>query len=185
MRRALGISSRQYLLSVGSLEPRKNLRTLLKAWRRIAPELPGDIDLVVVGAKGASQVFSDAKLGDIPPRVCLTGYVAQEQLPALYSGAMALIYPSLYEGFGLPPLEAMACGTPVVTSGTTSLPEVVGDSAVLVDPLSPDSIAEGIQRIVLDGVLRDQLRENGLLRARGITWERAVTETRKVFSCLL
>jgi len=184
-RRELGISSRQYLLSVGSLEPRKNLRALLTAWRRIAPELPDDIDLVVVGAKGASQVFSDAKLGEIPPRVCLTGYVAQEQLPALYSGAMALIYPSLYEGFGLPPLEAMACGTPVVTSGTTSLPEVVGDSAVLVDPLSPDSIAEGIQRIVLDGTLRDQLRESGLLRARGITWERAVTETRKVFASVL
>jgi len=185
MRRVLGISSRQYLLSVGSLEPRKNLRALLTAWRRIAPELPRDIDLVVVGAKGASQVFSDAKLGEIPPRVCLTGYVAQEQLPALYSGAMALVYPSLYEGFGLPPLEAMACGTPVVTSGTTSLPEVVGDSAVLVDPLSPDSIAEGIQRIVLDAPLRDQLRENGLLRARGITWDRAVTETRKIFSSLL
>ncbi len=185
MRRELGISSRKYLLSVGSLEPRKNLRALMTAWRRIAPELPKDIDLVVVGAKGASLVFSDAKLGDVPPRVCLTGYVAQEQLPALYSGAMALVYPSLYEGFGLPPLEAMACGTPVVTSGTTSLPEVVGDSALLVDPLCPDSIAEGIQRIVMDAPLRDQLRERGLMRARGITWDRAATETRKVFSALL
>jgi glycosyltransferase involved in cell wall biosynthesis len=185
MRRELGISSRQYLLSVGSLEPRKNLRALLTAWRRISPDLPADIDLVVVGAKGASLVFSDAKLGDVPPRVCLTGYVAQEQLPALYSGAMALVYPSLYEGFGLPPLEAMACGTPVVTSGTTSLPEVVGDSAVLVDPLSPDSIAEGIQRIVLDAPLRAQLRERGLRRARGITWDQSAAETRKVFSALL
>ncbi len=157
----------------------------MTAWRRIAPKLPDDIDLVVVGAKGASLVFSDAKLGDAPPRVCLTGYVAQEQLPALYSGAMALIYPSLYEGFGLPPLEAMACGTPVVTSGTTSLPEVVGDSALLVDPLSPESIAEGIQRIVFDAPLREQMRERGLLRARGVTWERAVTDTRKVFSSLL
>ncbi len=79
----------------------------------------------------------------------------------------------------------MACGTPVVTSGTTSLPEVVGDSAVLVDPLCPGSIAEGIQRIVFDAPLRDQLRERGLQRARGITWDRTATETRKVFSALL
>jgi glycosyltransferase involved in cell wall biosynthesis len=185
MRREVGISSRKYLLSVGSLEPRKNLGALMTAWRRIAPTLPDDIDLVVVGAKGASLVFSDAKLGEAPPRVCLTGYVAQEQLPALYSGAMALIYPSLYEGFGLPPLEAMACGAPVVTSGTTSLPEVVGDSALLVDPLSPESIADGIQRIVSDAPLREQLRERGLLRTRGVTWERAVTDTRKVFASLL
>ncbi len=185
MRRELSIGGRPYLLSVGSLEPRKNLQALLAAWRGIAPKLPDDIDLVVVGAKGASLVFSDAKLGEIPPRVRLTGYVAQEQLPALYSGAMALVYPSLYEGFGLPPLEAMACGTPVVTSCTSSLPEVVADAAVLVDPASPESIAEGIQRVVLNPSLRVELRERGLARARGISWDRSAEETRKVIASLL
>ena len=86
----------------------------MQAWERILPELPEDINLVVVGNKGASLVFRDAGLGKVPARVHFAGYARQEHLPALYSGAMALVYPSLYEGFGLPPLEAMACGTPVV-----------------------------------------------------------------------
>jgi glycosyltransferase involved in cell wall biosynthesis len=112
--------------------------------------------------------------------VRFAGYVKQEQLPALYSGALALVYPSLYEGFGLPPLEAMACGAPVVTSAVTSLPEVVGDAAVLVDPTNPDSIAEGVLRIVESADLRARLREAGLARVRDITWDRSADETRRV-----
>jgi len=180
MRRALGIHSPRYLLSTGSRDPRKNLSGLLETWRRILPQLPDDLELVLIGREESSLVFSRAKAGQTPPRVRFAGYVKQEQLPALYSGALALIYPSLYEGFGLPPLEAMACGTPVVTSAVTSLPEVVGDAAVLVDPENTDSIAEGVRRIVECADLRRQLRAAGLDRVREITWDRSATRTRQV-----
>ena len=144
VREALAIPTAKYLLSLGSLEPRKNLGRLLAAWRSIKRELPGDLSLVVVGAKGSPQVFRDASITEIPQGVHFTGYARQEHLPALYSGALGLVYPSLYEGFGLPPLEAMACGTPVITSDTTSLPEVTGGAALLVDPLDESAIAAAI-----------------------------------------
>src|SRR5581483_5076146 len=101
-------------------------------------------------------------------------------LPALYSGAVAMIYPSLYEGFGLPPLEAMACGTAVVTSNTTSLPEVVGSAALLVDPENTESISHAIRTIVLESATRDSLRAKGLVRAETFSWERCVRETRAI-----
>src|SRR5581483_9783769 len=135
--------------------------------------------LVVAGRKPASRVFAELHI-DAPERVHFTGYVKQEQLPALYSGALAMIYPSLYEGFGLPPLEAMACGTAVVTSNTTSLPEVVGSAALLVDPESTASIADAIRTIVLDAALRETLRAKGLVRAETFSWERCVRETRAI-----
>ncbi len=175
----------QYLLSVCSVEPRKNLPGLLRAWQRVAPRIPSEIELVLVGGKGASAVFQDAGVGELPPRVRFTGYVSDEQLPGVYAGALALIYPSLYEGFGLPPLEAMACGTPVVTSETTSLPEVVGEAALLVDPATEESIADGIRRIVDDAPLRDRLRSAGLARARQYTWDRSAEETRAVLSAFV
>jgi len=185
MRRDLKIPSSHYLLCLGSLEPRKNLRRLLSAWQQISPQLPSEIILVIAGKVGASSVFASAGLTAIPDRVHFTGYVEEDQLPALHSGALALVYPSLYEGFGLPPLEAMACGTPVVTSFGTSLTEVVGDAAVLVDPLDEMSIADGIRQVVEDAALRDRLRTLGLARAKNITWERSAQETRKVLSAFL
>jgi glycosyltransferase involved in cell wall biosynthesis len=103
--------------------------------------------------------------------VCLPGFVAAEHLPALYRCAEALAYPSLYEGFGLPPLEAMACGTPVLTSCTTSLPEAVGDAAVTTDPTSVGALAEGLARVLFDTDLRRELRARGLARAAGFRWE--------------
>ncbi len=180
VRQALGIEYPRYILSLGSLEPRKNLKRLLQAWSRLLPELPGDIELVVVGARGASLVFQDAGIDVAPERVRFAGYAKWEHLPALYSGALALVYPSLYEGFGLPPLEAMACGTPVVTSNSTSLPEVTGDSALLVDPLDVDSIAEGLLRIVSDGALRSQLSSRAQVRAARMSWDQSAVETRKI-----
>jgi glycosyltransferase involved in cell wall biosynthesis len=113
----------------------------------------------------------------LPPQVHFTGYVSDEQLPSLYCGALALVYPSLYEGFGLPPLEAMACGTPVVTSNGTSIPEVAADAAVLVDPEDVESIAEGIRRVVSSSTLRDNLRRLGLQRASRATWESTAQQT--------
>lgn len=177
----LQIPGPRYLLCVGSLEPRKNLPRLLDAWRQVAPTLPDDILLVIVGQRRGTTVFADLKI-EVPARVHFTGYVAQEQLPALYSGALALVYPSLYEGFGLPPLEAMACGTAVITSNNTSLPEVVGDAGLLVDPESVASIGEAMSRVVLDTGLREQLRARGLERAKEITWDRCARETHQVLA---
>ncbi len=177
VRQALGLPDRPYLLCVGSLEPRKNLLRLLRAWRKVVESTAGDVELVVAGAVASSRVFGSVSLDPLPPRTHFTGYVSDEHLPALYSGALALIYPSLYEGFGLPPLEAMACGTPVVTSNGTSLPEVVADSAVLVDPENVASIAAGIQQILSNPGLRERLRRSGLERAKCFTWEQAARQT--------
>lgn len=176
----LGLTGGRYLLSVGSLEPRKNIGRLLKAWERISPALPKDVRLIIAGAQGASLVFAGVKFDRLPARVQFTGYIDQPDLPVLYSGALAFVYPSLYEGFGLPPLEAMACGAPVVTSDGSSLKEVVRDAAVLVDPENVDSIAESIQRIVEDEALRKRLSADGLLIARELTWDRTASLTRKV-----
>lgn len=180
VREALKIRSPRYVLSLGSLEPRKNIGRLLTAWQRILPELPEDIDLVVVGNKGASLVFREARIEGELKRVHFAGYAKQEHLPALYSGALALVYPSLYEGFGLPPLEAMACGTPVVTSNTTSLPEVMGDCGLLVDPLNEDAIAEAVLSLVRSDDLRAELSTRGRARAARMDWDRSAAETRKI-----
>ena len=177
MRRSLGITCRAYLLYVGNLEPRKNLQRLLQAWAIAQRFVSPEIELVVAGAKGSSLVFEEWSLGALPSRVQFTGYVTDDQLPALYAGSLSLLYPSLYEGFGLPPLEAMACGTPVVTSANTSLPEVVGDAAILVDAEDTESIADAITRIASSDSLRRDLRRRGLDRAKEFTWERTADQT--------
>jgi glycosyltransferase involved in cell wall biosynthesis len=176
----LGILSPSYLLYVGSLEPRKNLRRLLEAWNKVQALVPKDIVLVVAGAAGSARVFGSASVDESSPRAVFTGYVADEWLPALYSGALAVIYPSLYEGFGLPPLEAMACGVPVLTSNNTSLPEVAGDGALLIDPHDVNSIAEGIVAVVQNELLREDLARRGLARASQFTWGRTARETLRV-----
>ncbi len=166
----------RFLLFVGTIEPRKNLPRLLEALAGLPEE--ERLPLVVVGKPGwlyEESFTSVARLG-LGRWVYFLGFVPEEELPALYNLAAALVYPSLYEGFGLPPLEAMACGTPVLTSGTSSLPEVVGEAAVLVDPLEVVSIREGLQAIIQDGTLRERLRADGLERARAFTWERAAEE---------
>jgi glycosyltransferase involved in cell wall biosynthesis len=112
--------------------------------------------------------------------VRLTGYVEDADLPVLYSGAEAFIYPSLYEGFGLPVLEAMSCGTPVICSRTTSLPEVAGDAALLVDPCDAESIADAISRLLTDAELRREFRAQGLERAKHFSWDQAATATADV-----
>ena len=176
------IHCQRYIVYVGSVEPRKNLARLLDAWKLALRSIPEDISLVVAGGKGASLVFADPKLGPVPERVLFTGYVKQEQLPALYGGALALVYPSLYEGFGLPAVEAMACGTPAVVSNTTSLPEVVGPNAVLIDPSSVEAIAAGIHTIVTDEGLRLRLREAGLRWSSQMSWDHAASQTRDILN---
>ncbi len=171
----------RYALCVCSLEPRKNLRRLLQSWVSM-PDRPGDLHLVLVGAKGS--VFHDVGLEKPPPNVQLAGYVGDDLLPALYAGAEFFAFPSLYEGFGLPVLEAMACGTPVLCSNTTSLPEVAGDAALLVDPLQIESIAAGMQQLADDEGLRSQLRERGLVRAKAFCWDESARQTWNVLSTL-
>jgi glycosyltransferase involved in cell wall biosynthesis len=175
--RTFGIRRKSYVLSVGSLEPRKNLHRLLEAWRTIHTAIPPEIDLVVTGAQGSALVFRSVSLQALPPRVHFTGYVEDEQLPALYSGALVFVYPSLYEGFGLPPLEAMACGTPVVTSQGSSLGEVVGNAAILVDPYRTGAIADGMLEAISDSSRLESLRRSGLERVRHLTWDRTASET--------
>jgi glycosyltransferase involved in cell wall biosynthesis len=166
-----------YLLTVGALQARKNLESVFEAfaWLR-ASGLPHR--LVVVGrtvwkAEGVFRRLDDLNLGD---SVHLTGYVDDADLPALYAGADCFLYPSLYEGFGLPPLEAMACGTPVVTSDVSSLPEVVGDAGIMVEPRDVDAIVRAVCRIIESPDFARDLRERGIARARTFTWERAAAE---------
>ncbi|HVX31174.1 MAG TPA: glycosyltransferase family 1 protein [Nitrolancea sp.] len=175
-----------YILAVGSLNPRKNLETLFTAYHRLRQRgFPHR--LVVVGPSAWKSVGIFQRLRDLGLErdVRLTGFVADEDLPALYSAAAALVLPSLYEGFGLPPLEAMACGTPVVTSNTSSLPEVVGDAGLMVDPLDVDALAAAIDRLLTDSELSSGLIARGLSRAQLFTWERTAHEHRHIYHDVL
>ncbi len=168
---------RPFILAVGTLEPRKNLPTLLRAFSRLTPQIPHD--LALVGPAGwltgeLQATLERLRLGD---RVRLTGYVADAELPFWYAAAEAFVFPSFYEGFGLPVLEAMACGTPVITSNVSALPEVAGDAALLVSPNDDAALAEAILRVVTDPALATALRQRGLERARPFTWHRTAVET--------
>ena len=178
-RRRKGLPER-YLLHIGTLEPRKNLVRLVEAFGRLCDS---EMCLVLAGGKGWDYRELFAKVEDLHlgSKVTFAGYVPNEELPLFYNAAHALVYPSLYEGFGLPVLEALACGTPVLTSNTSSLPEIAGDAAELVDPYSIDAIAAGMRRLMRDEVLRQELRERGLARARQFSWQRAAQETTRVY----
>ena len=170
------------LLFVGTIEPRKNLVTLLESYsilrERIHPP-----PLVIAGPKGwrHEEVFSQARELELLDDVIFPGYIPRDELPLWYNAADLFVYPSLYEGFGLPPLEAMACGTPVVASDTSSLPEVIGDAGLLVEPSNADEMALAMQRVLTDGDLRKALGKKGLERASTYTWRRAAQDTVKVY----
>lgn len=158
----------RYLFCVGSRKAHKNEARLLAAFARA--RIDASILLVLTGQPDAAMTTLCNSLG-LVDRVHFIGRIAEEDLPRWYRGAIALAFPSLYEGFGLPVIEAMACGTPVLTSTTTSLPEVAGDAALLVDPLDVDEIAAGIERLCHDAPLREELRRKGLARAACFRWE--------------
>ena len=177
-----------YMLCLGTLEPRKNITTLLHAFVRLRQILHGEppLHLVVAGARGWQDqtIFQTIKSLALEQVICLPGFINDEDLPALYGGALLFVFPSLYEGFGLPVLEAMSCGVPVVTSNTSAMPEVAGDAALLVDPYDIKGMATAIAAIVHDASLRDNLRQKGLARAQQFSWEMTARQTLDLYLAL-
>ncbi len=176
-----------YILFVGTLEPRKNLTTLLRAYARLRQMAQVPHRLVVVGGvgwryQGVLPLIEELGLRD---EVVFAGFVPHQELPWWYGAADLFVFPSLYEGFGFPPLEAMACGTPVVSSNAASLPEVVGDAGRLVSPRDVEELAEGMRRVLLDSTLREEMRARGLARAREYSWERTARETAQAYRRVL
>ena len=165
-----------YLLYVGSHKPHKNLHRLLEAYGVSGTR--EEVKLVITGKPSPSLqvVIQELRLGE---RVEFVDLASNEELARLYRGAFAFVFPSLYEGFGLPPLEAMACGAAVLTSNVCSLPEVMGDAGLLVDPLDVGAIADGIRRLVHDGELRAKLQQRGPLRAKEFSWNETARKTRE------
>jgi glycosyltransferase involved in cell wall biosynthesis len=167
----------RFVLYAGNIKPHKNLERLIAAFGRLK-QRPGqeDVKLLIIGEDVASygSLRRAMEAAGVRQDVRFFGFVPERTLAALYRQASVFAFPSLYEGFGLPPLEAMACGTPVVTSRLSSLPEVVGDAALLVDPYSVDEIADGLERVLGDAKLAEELRRKGKLRAASFSWERSV-----------
>jgi len=166
---------REYILSLGSIQPRKNLVRLIGAYsslRRLHPDLKLP-QLVLAGKRGwlEKEIFRAAGENELSRDILFTGYVPDKDLPGLYSGSLCFAYPSYFEGFGLPVVEAMQCGAPVIAGNRTSLPEVVGNAGVLVDPFSEAEIAQALARMIRDSGYRDELRGKGIERARVFNWQ--------------
>jgi glycosyltransferase involved in cell wall biosynthesis len=184
VRRRYGIKG-EYVLAVGSIQPRKNLTRLVRAYSALRGErgrsnLP---QLVLVGKQAwlYGDTLKAIEEEGVRESVLLAGYVSEDDLPALYTGALCFVYPSYFEGFGLPPLEAMSCGAPVLTGNLTSLPEVVGDAGLTVDPFDTGALARALARLVDDAALRADLRERGLRRARAFDWRDTARMTLQVY----
>ncbi len=184
VRHTYGIEG-EYILSVGAIQPRKNLRRLIEAYARLRWTRPeGNLPKLVVAGKCAwlyEETLRTIKELQLTESVVLTGYVPEKDLPALYSGAICFVYPSYFEGFGLPPLEAMKCGAPVITGDRTSLPEVVGDAGLMVDPFDVDALAAAINRVISDSTLRAELTAKGLARAKLFDWKETARQTLTVY----
>ena len=181
--------SEPYLLYVGTLHPRKNLVRLVQAFAALTNAmaagpagLKAEPQLVLAGQKGwlYEEIFDQVRKLDLVDRVVFTGYMPDADLPALLSGAAAFVFPSLYEGFGLPVLEAMACGTPVICSDVSSLPEVAGEAAVQVDPLDVEALAEAMHRVISDAELRATLVERGCEQVQRFSWQRCASQVLQV-----
>jgi alpha-1,3-rhamnosyl/mannosyltransferase len=182
-----GLERHRYLLSVGTLEPRKNLVRVLRAFARLPAALRSRFPLVVVGAAGWRDAPIFAELGPLERggHVRVLGYVDDQTLAELYAGARAAIYASLYEGFGLPIVEAMASGAPVLTSNTGCMKELGENAALLVDPHDTDAIAAAMRRLLEDDAETERLRAVGIARARDFSWDRCARETLAVYRRVL
>lgn len=175
-----------YLLSLATLEPRKNIPFLVDSFIELIESHPHlEIQLVLAGAKGWGFEGLLRKLEKYKEHILVTGYLPSEDLAPLYSGAYAFIYPSLYEGFGLPPLEAMSCAVPVIVSQRSSLPEVVGSAGLYIDPTSKDDICDRILKLIQNEPLRDTLSQKSLRRAKEFSWEKNAQTAHKAFKKIL
>jgi glycosyltransferase involved in cell wall biosynthesis len=182
----------KYLLYLGGFDQRKNVRVIIEAFARMPEFCAAGYRLVLAGVR----LGTDSKFFPNPQRIarevglredalqCL-GWVDEDDKPALYAGAAAFLFPSLYEGFGLPPLEAMACGTPVICSNASSLPEVVGDAAILIDPRDPAAWADAIRATLTDDARRAAMRERGIAQSKKFSWDRAADETLAVYASIV
>ena len=181
-RELLGLGARPYLIHVGRVDMRKNVERMVEAYRRLPKHLKDNVQLLLVGAAGGSHYYEEIFANDIAAhQIKIISTVTQEQLIQLLSSAVALLFVSLAEGFGLPVIEAMQCGCPVVTSTSTSLPEVAGDAALLVNPLDVDEISHAMQKVIDDETLRDELRARGLKQAESFSWTETARRTSKVY----
>lgn len=172
-----------FVLTVGVIQPRKNLGRLFEGFAQLKKLHDSERKLVVVGKHGWKESGYERKISElgIADDVILTGYVPYAELPAFYSAADLFVYPSLYEGFGLPPLEAMACGTPVITGSQSSLPEVVGEAGVMVDPYDPHNFADAMANVLSAEKLRDEMSARGLKQARKFSWDKMARETMEIY----
>jgi glycosyltransferase involved in cell wall biosynthesis len=180
------IPNGDYFLCVASyLDPRKNVPFLIQNFIKLITEQPHlEINLVIVGSlsyKSPELMTLMEEIKDYKNRIIFTGFVPDEDLRALYSGAKAFIFPSLGEGFGIPVLEAMQCGTPVITSNVTSLPEIAGDAAILINPRDGDELCQAILNLLSDGDLRDRLKQKGIERAKQFSWSICAKETVEIY----
>ncbi len=175
-----------FLLSVGTIQPRKNYTRLIYALHRLRQQ-GFDLDLVIAGGKGwlDGPMYQAIDATNQRSRIHLIGFVDDDDLLALYNLAYGFVFPSLYEGFGLPVLESMACGTPVLTSSVSSLPEVAGDAAIIVDPYDLDELTNGLRQLVDDATLRQTLIKRGLERVKQFTWGRAARQLQAVYRMML
>lgn len=175
-----------YIFTVGTVQPRKNYIRLIQALVQLRNK-GIDIHLVIAGGKGwlDNPIYQAISDNHMEKFVHFIGFASDEDLPALYKNATCLAFPSLYEGFGLPVLEAMAAGVPVLTSNVSSLPEVAGDAAITVDPYDVDAITDGLQKLILDTTLRDTLIQKGLARAKEFTWEKSARQLLGIYQDLL
>lgn len=177
----------EYFLYLGTLEPRKNLERLIQAYALLHQKYGDEIPkLVLAGAKGwmYESIFMTVDMLQLQEQVIFPSYIPTEDMAALYSGAFAFVFPSIYEGFGMPPLEAMACGTPVLTSNAASLPEACGDAAILVNPHKVEAIEKGLEALWTRPTLRAVMRKKGLARAKEMSWENAAKKLFSVYESL-
>lgn len=175
-----------FILYVGGFSPRKNILGLIEAYSKLSSKKGKEIKLIIIGKKGKSfELYKErAQELSISDCVLFPGFIPLEHMPIFYNSALFLVYPSYYEGFGLPPLEAMACGTPVIASNTTSIPEILGESAVLINPYDIDALGQAIYSLAEDSKQRNKLIEMGLERASSFSWNNTAINTLKAYNSI-
>ena len=177
----------EYILYIGGFSPRKNILGLLDSFSMLLPRLKKDIKLVIAGSKGKSYDIYIKRAQDlhIEDKVIFPGFISMNHIPFMYNACELFVYPSFYEGFGLPPIEAMACGVPVITSNVTSIPEIVKDSTVLVNPYDINELSEKMYDVLHDNALRHSLIKKGLKRASSLTWDNTAANTLTAYQNIL